>query len=487
MAQLPIVMGPAGPIATSPATLRQQLLTLVASTNPGYTGNLPSSLIEDISSTDVGALIISNQFFIDLVNSVSPFGANPFILNMLGIDIYGIQPADSTNTAVDVTFIGTPGFIIIPGFVVGDSNPNQNIAVHQYICAEGGVIGTDGESLPIHAIATVEGTWAVPAGTVTQLVTSVPAGIDLAVVNTSNGIPSIASEDETSFRTRTLVAGLAASTGMDRYLKTLLWNVPGVIQRLVSVRQDITAGRWVIIVGGGDPYQVAWAIYYALFDIQTLDSPDIQIATMQMTNPIMITTTNNHNLVTGMTETIYGVDGPSSLNQQLFEVTVIDPKSLTIPVDGTLLPPYLDGGYLTPNPILQKVSLNSYPDNYLIPFIIPPQQLVTLVVTWNTDSPNYVSPDAVQQAAAPALADYINSLYVGVAPINIYNMEAVFINSTVDVLPSENVTVLQFSVDWDNSSHLPEPGTGVLYGDPNSYFYTTVDNIIVVQQGTITG
>lgn len=480
MAQLPIIMGPSGPIATPPATLRQRLLTLVSATNPGYTANLPSSLVEDISSTDVGALIISNQFFIDLINSVSPYGANAFILNMLGIDIYGIQPAQFTNTAVDVTFIGTPGFIIIPGFTVGDGT-------YQYICADGGVIGTDGESLPIHAIATVAGTWAVPAGTVSILITSVPTGIDLAVVNTSNGIPSIGAENETSFRTRTLVAGLAASTGMDRYLKTLLWNIPGVVQRLVSVRQNINTGRWIIIVGGGDPYQVAWAIYYALFDIQTLDRPPIDIAAMQMTNPIMITSMNNHNLSTGMLETIYGVSGPSALNQQQYEVTVIDNLNFTIPVNGTLLPAYLGGGHVTPNPILQQVNLNSYPDNYLIPFIIPAQQLVSLVVTWNTDSPNYVSPDAVQQAAAPALADYINSLYVGVAPINIYNMEAVFINATVNVLPAENVTALNFSIDFDNTGHLPAPNTGVIYGDPNSYFYTTIDNISIVQAGTTTG
>jgi hypothetical protein len=480
MAQLPIIMGPSGPIATPPATLRQQLLTLVSATNPGYTANLPSSLIEDVSSTDVGALVISNQFFIDLLNAVSPYGANAFILNLLGIDVYGIQPAQSTNTAVDVTFIGTPGFIIIPGFTVGDGT-------YQYICADGGVVGTNGESLPIHAIATVPGTWAVPAGTVTTLVTSVPIDIELAVVNTSNGIPSIASEDETSFRTRTLVAGLASSTGMDRYLKTLLWNIPGVVQRLVSVRQNITTGRWIIIVGGGDPYQVAWAIYYALFDIQTLDRPPIDIAAMQMTNPIMITSIINHNLSTGMIETIYGVNGPSALNQQQYTVTVIDNKNFTIPVDGTQLPAYLSGGHLTPNPILQQVNLNSYPDNYLIPFIIPPQQLVTMVITWDTDSPNYVSPDAVQQAVAPAITDYINSLYVGVAPINIYNMEAVFVNSTVNILPAENITSLNFSVDFDGAGHFPAPGTGVIYGDSNSYFYTTTDNISVVQAGTITG
>src|SRR5580704_18755509 len=100
MTELPIVIGPQCPIPTPPATLRQQLVDKVSQTNPNYTSNLPASLIEDIVSTDVGALIIANQFLIDLINSISPYYANPFILNQLGVDVYGIQPANATNTAV---------------------------------------------------------------------------------------------------------------------------------------------------------------------------------------------------------------------------------------------------------------------------------------------------------------------------------------------------------------------------------------------------
>jgi hypothetical protein len=477
MAELPLVMGPEGLIPQTPIALRQQLLALAASMSPGYTANLPSSLIEDISSTDVAALVIQNQFLVDLINSVTPYGANPFILHQLGIDIYGIQPAASTNTAVDVIFVGTKGFIIIPGFTVGDGT-------YQYICTDGGVIGTDGESLPIHAIATEEGTWPVPAGTVTQFITSVPIDIELVCFNPSNGIPSFASESETSFRTRVMTAGLAASTGMDRYLKTLLWNIPGVVQRCVSVRQNIETGRWTVLVLGGDPYQVAWAIYYALFDIQTLDRPPIYITSMSRSNPIHIQTENNHNLPDTSThvEKIDNLVGSiASMNGQEFVVTVIGPKTLSIPIDGTAYPAYVSGGTMTPNPILQEISINSYPDVYIIPFIIPAQQVVRMTVIWNTDSPNYVSPTAVAQAAAPALADYVNSLYVGISPINIYNMEAIFINSLVDIVPAENIIVLDFEVYFDDIRSYVEPSTGIIPGDINGYFYSTINGITVVK------
>lgn len=466
-------MGPQGPIPATPASLREELVARVSATNPDFTANLPGSLIEDIVSTDIAAVVMANQFFVDLVNSVTPYGANPFILNQLG-NIYGVQPAQATNTAVDVIFIGTPGFIIIPGFTVSDGN-------NQYICTEGGVIGVNEQSLPIHAVASRPGTWSVPSGSVDQLITSVPGSIQLYCINPTDGIPSTATETESSYRTRCLTAGLAASTGMDRYLKTLLWNIPGVVQRLVSVRQNVETNQYAIIVGGGDPYQVAWAIYYALFAIPILEDPQIEIDNITNTNPMVIQTVNNHQLVNGMIETLDNIEGGMSvLNGMQFRVTVTTPNTFSIPYNGHTLAPYTSGGTVSPNPIVQKVSLNSYPDTYIIPFILPAQQYVTLVVNWKTNSPNYVSEAAIAQAAAPALEDYVNSLYVGISPISIYDMTQVFMNAIDNLVSSEYITVLNFAVSFDGVGQVVEPGTGVIYGDHNSYFYTTINDISIV-------
>lgn len=257
---IPLVMGPAGPVPTSPANLRSAVETAVAATNPDYTANLPGSLIEDILSTDVGALATIDQARIDAVNSVSPYGANPFILAQLGAQ-FGIPQGQPTNTSVYVVFTGLAGYVIPQGFIVSDGS-------HQYVLQDGGIIGTGGTSPPLYCVANQSGSWAVPASTVTQIVTSVPSGYTLSVTNPSAGIASLGAESVQSYRSRILTAGQVTGQGTPQYITTLLQAVPGVVPRLVSILQ--VGGGWEIICGGGDPYLVAGAIYLGTLDLSTI-------------------------------------------------------------------------------------------------------------------------------------------------------------------------------------------------------------------------
>ena len=220
MAVLPLVMTAQGLQPMSPTDLRAQLVALVAATNPDYTANLPGSLIEDIASTDTFALVESDSFLVDLVNSLTPYGANAFLLNQLGI-LYGVDRQPITNTSVYLVFTGPPGYTIAPGFVVGDGT-------YQYITQDGAICGLDGTTLPIYALATTAGAWEVQPNTTVQMITSVPGNIGLSVTNPVAGIPSQSGEPISVYRERCWTAGLAASTGMGRYLKTLVGNVPGV-------------------------------------------------------------------------------------------------------------------------------------------------------------------------------------------------------------------------------------------------------------------
>jgi hypothetical protein len=463
----------------SPSDLRAALIALVAATNPDYTANLPGSLIEDISSTDTFALVESDSFLVDLVNSVTPYGANAFLLNQLGI-LYGVDHQPVTNTAVYVVFSGPPGYVVNQGFVVGDGT-------YQYICQSGAICGLDGNSLPVYALATVPGAWEVLPNTVVQFLTSVPASIPLTCTNPISGIPSISGEPISVFRERCFTAGLAASTGMGRYLKTICGNIPGVQDRLIAVQT--LGNQYVVIVGGGDPYQVAYAIWQADFYIPGLSGAVINIIGISNTNPIRITTENNHNLLTGDEIRILDVVGMSLLNGNYYTATRLDDSDplkdtvFTINCDGTPWGPYISGGIVTPNPINTYITVSDFPDTYLVPFVIPPQERVAIIVVWRTDSPNYVSPDAIAQAAVPEIVDYVNSLPAGTTPINLNVMNKVFLDAISTIIVGEYIVDIEWTISINEVGRIPTPGTQVIYGDPYSYFYTENGKVQVLKGG----
>src|ERR1039458_111403 len=97
---IPLVVTAAGAQPTPPAVLLTTLIARVSAVVPGYTANLPGSLIEDVSSTEVGGLAMIDGARVDLLNSLTPLGSNAFLTSQLG-QIYigpGSAPAVPTNT-----------------------------------------------------------------------------------------------------------------------------------------------------------------------------------------------------------------------------------------------------------------------------------------------------------------------------------------------------------------------------------------------------
>ena len=467
---LPTIITAEGLAPQSPADLRAELVAGAVALSPGLTTELPGSLIEDIASTDVGALIVQDQARVDTVNSLTPFGANEPLLIQLG-NVYGVPRGQGFNTSVDVVFSGPPGFVVSQGFVVSDGT-------HQYIVQTGGIVNAGGITAALFAVAATAGTWAVPANSVNQLVTSVPAGITLTVNNPNSGTPSSAEQPMESYRADVLLAGQAIATGMATMLKKLLRNVSGVQSRLVSVKQQ-TLG-WEVIVGGGDPYEVAYAIFQALFWIPGLVGSTLGVANITQANPGAVTTDKNHGFTTGQVIQMNGVLGMTNVNGVNYTITVTGPKTFTLGASTSGFPAYTSGGVVTPNLRNQMVSINDYPDVYQITFVEPPQQLVTISVTWNTISTNFVSPVAMSQAIIPALVAYVNSI-AATEPLNVFQMDRVVQAATANILDNSLLTRLVFAVSIDGVGVSPTPGTGIIAGDPEGYFFTTEADITAVQ------
>ncbi|WP_253185360.1 baseplate J/gp47 family protein [Burkholderia plantarii] len=400
MSTIPLVMTASGPVATDPTTLRQALVDGVAAEVPDYTANLPGSLIEDIASTDVGALVTIDQARVDAVNSVTPYGANAFVLAQLGGQ-FGIPQGTSANASVYVVFSGPSGYVLPAGFVVGDGS-------NQYALQDGGVIEASGQTAQLFAVATNSGTFAIPAGTVNQIVTSLPseyAGL-ITVTNPQAGTAATSAESVQTYRGRVLQAGQVTSVGTPAFLKTLLGKISGVQARLISINQ--VTGGWQVVCGGGDAFAVAAAMLQGVGDIALLKGSQIN---------------NSRNV---------------------------------------------------------NVSLFQNPNTYNLTFVNPPQQVVTMAVTWNTTLPNFTAGSSVNQLAAPALQAYINSIYAG-QPINLNEATATFLDAVASVIDGPNVTTLQFAVTINGTPATPAAGTNIITSDPESYFFASATAVTVTQ------
>lgn len=461
-------MTSAGPVPTPPATLQQALITGVAATNPDYTANLPASLIEDVVDTDVGALITMDQARIDAISNVSPYGANAFILAQLGAQ-FGIPRGTPANGSVFVVFAGPSGYVLQPGFLVSDG-------ANQYALQDGGVIQANGLTPQLFAVATNNGTFAIPANTVNQLITSVPSAYAVTVNNPEAGTASTSTEMVQSYRSRVLLAGQVASVGTPAYLKTLLYAITGVQQQLVSINQ--VAGGWQIVCGGGDAFSVAFAILQGVPDIATLQGSQLAITGMSAANPVVITTNLNHGYIAGQTVTVAGAT-PTAYNHT-YTVASVTATTITTTTNGSGFGAYTGGATLTPNPRNVSVSLFQNPNTYTIEFVNPPQQVVTVSVLWNTTLPSFTAGTSVNQLAAPALQAYINSIFVG-QPINLLEMTAVFQNAVASVIAAPNITTLQFTVTINGVTATPGAGTSIIASDPESYFSCSATGVTVAQ------
>ena len=470
MASIPVVMTPSGMQPQDPSAINAEVLAGAVALSPGLTATLPGSLIEDMTSSATGAVIVCDQAAVESVNNVTPLGANEFVLNALAL-IYGVQPGVTTNTAVNVVFSGNVGFVVAIGFTVSDGT-------HQYVVRDGGIIASDGNSEPLLCVATQPGSWAVPSNTVTSLVTSLPPAVTVTCNNPLAGTPSAGAQTVAEFRAQVMQAGLATCQGTSTFMKTQLQNVPGVTPRLISVR-PVVNGYEVLVGGSGDPLEVGYAIFKSVGDVTLLQGSVLLAATITNANPGVVTTNITHLFSTGQVITVAGAS-PGAFNGT-YTITVIDSHTFSLGADTSGFGAYTVPGVITPNFRNEVASINQYPDTYNIPYVLPAQQIVTMGVIWNTTAPNYVANDTVSGLAAPALADYVNSVPVG-QPLNLFILQDVFQQAVAGVIPTAQLTRMEFSVNIDGVSVPPESGTGIIAGDPESYF-TAVATGIAVSRG----
>ena len=257
---IPLIMTSAGPQPTPPSTLRNAVLQAVAAAVPDYTANLSGTLIEDILSTQMGALVTMDQARVDAVDSVSPAQATPTIIQAQGA-MFGIPQGTTNNASANVQFSGLSGAVIPAGTVVSDGT-------NQYAIQTAAVIASTGVSQLVLAVATTFGTWAIPANSITTIVTSLPKSFNATVTNPATGTPATSAQTVQGYRGTIFGAFNQAAQGVPGYITQQLNQVSGVNPLLTSIQQ--VNGGWKVLCAGGDPVAMAGAIYLSVLDLSTI-------------------------------------------------------------------------------------------------------------------------------------------------------------------------------------------------------------------------
>lgn len=456
---------------TDPSDLRNNLLNRATQYAPGLTADLPGTLIEDMASTAVGALAQADQAKVDQINSVSPLNANSQWLDQFG-EIYGVKRGAGANPSAYVTFTGTPGLFLSAGFQVSDGT-------YTYETQQNITIPTNGVLSEVYVLAIQSGSYITPAHTLTQVISGFQNNASLTVTNPQPATPGIDPEADATYRARILQAGQATAQGTPNFIKTCLQAVSNVVPRSVSVlplldENNIPTG-YRVTADGGDPLQIAGAIYESCFDLLGLRGSTNTISAATQSDPCEISTSLTHGLTNGQQITMSGAEGMTAINGT-FTASVIDAYRFSIPIDTRQSPLYSGGGVLEDNDRNVTTVLQDGNDRYPITFIRPLQQQVALQASWQTSAVNIVDNATVQEAVAPQIAAYINGLAVN-DPLNLLQLNAIFEAALLQFIPSNQITHLSFEVFLDGILTAPAPGSTTLTGDPESYFVSDNDLI----------
>lgn len=457
-----------GPVPLTASEIRARIVRRATALSPGLTDDLPGSLIEDIVSTAVGGGLVCDSARIEAINAVGASTANEFVLTGLAAQ-YGIPPrADEGLTSVEVYFTGPPGFSVQRGFIVSGGG-------HQYAITASVICGEDGETEQVTALATSSGVWAVVPNTVTGLVTSVPKDIDLKVNNRAYGIPAAEAETRYDFRDRVWEAGMSSIEGIPKTVRTALSKVNNVNPRLVSMPQ--VDGKFVIMCGGGDYYEMAGAVFNSIGDFTRLVLTTLQIDSLSTGETTTVKTNMAHGFSTGSKVQLNDVFGWDDINGKTYTATVLNPNMFTIDADSSGLS-WTGTGYVTPNVRNHLITVSDWPDEYKIPLVVPMEQDVKVNFQWRTDGTSYLNNETILSLIDFPVRDYINNIYAGNV-INLNTLKEIFLDSTSGSINRDRFTYLRVTVTVDGSITEPDTDTDVVSGDRFSYFFADTGSVSV--------
>lgn len=243
---------------STPEDLKDQFIKDLQSGNQDfftYSQTLQGALLNEATTF----LMYPETLTAQLLNSFSYAQANPIMLDLLGAD-RGIRRKGAYKAEVTLRFTGKAGMVIPQDLEVkgtADDSPVFMVFKETLIESTTGVV-----DVLAYTDATSFGN--INIGDLTKIVDNIP---NLTVTNIDTPTAPVEAESYESYRSRVLQRMRNPKVGSIGSLLSEILNIEGVDTRLVGWRKgELSSGgktykTYELIVGGGDPVKIAYAIY----------------------------------------------------------------------------------------------------------------------------------------------------------------------------------------------------------------------------------
>ena len=194
----------------------------------------------------------------NVMNSVSPLYANDFMVLELG-EAFGLKIKDQALPNTTITFYGLAGVVIPEGLEVGNADSSK-----KFITTKSDIINATGQ-VSIYCEGADYYDTPTPANTLNVLLNQVLNVT--SCTNLNDAVESTPAETISEFRSRFQTRAQANRSGTVATLDNNLKEIEGTVDRLCTyqasqiIEEGVKEAVIEVVVGGGDDYQVALAIF----------------------------------------------------------------------------------------------------------------------------------------------------------------------------------------------------------------------------------
>ena len=250
-------IGNTGVIKDDPTVIRERLLNQAIEKVEGFT-DLPSGIQNNLIDESVLDIAEIQDMLANVMNSISPSYANDFIVRELGA-AFGLKIKDKALPNTTITFYGLAGVVIPEGLEVGNSDGSK-----KFITTKSDIINATGQ-VSIYCEGADYYDTPTPANTLNVLLNQVLNVT--SCTNLNDAVESTPAETISEFRSRFQTRAQANRSGTVATLDNNLKEIEGTVDRLCTyqasqiIEEGVKKAVIEVVVGGGDDYQVALAIF----------------------------------------------------------------------------------------------------------------------------------------------------------------------------------------------------------------------------------